>query len=371
MTANRTGAFTLRGTSAGARRGSLELAHGTVETPSFMPVGTVATVKGLTPRDLREIGSQIVLANTYHLWLRPGGDTIAAAGGLHRFMAWDRPILTDSGGFQVFSLESQRRLDDDGVTFRSHIDGSTHRFTPENVVAFEERLGIDVAMMLDVCTKLPAPPGAIEAAVRRTTEWARRGTAAWTRGQTALFGIVQGGLDERLRERSARELVPLDLPGYAIGGLSVGESREEMARFTRFTAELLPANKPRYLMGVGTVRDLLVAVDAGIDLLDCVYPTRSGRHGRALLHDGREINIRNAAYTRDMEPLDPDCSCDVCLTYQRAYLSHLFRAGELLGMRLLSYHNVFVLNDLMARARDAIERDAWPAFRQEIESRNA
>jgi len=364
------GRFTLRATSGVARRGTLELAHGVVETPSFMPVGTAATVKGLTPRDLREIGSQIILANTYHLWLRPGGDTIAAAGGLHRFMAWDRPILTDSGGFQVFSLESQRTLDDDGVTFRSHIDGSTHRFTPENVVAFEERLGVDIAMMLDVCTKLPAPEGAIEEAVRRTTAWAQRAAESWTRGDTALFAIVQGGLDERLRERSASELLPLDMPGYAIGGLSVGETREEMARLTRFTAALLPVHKPRYLMGVGTVRDLIVAVDSGVDLFDCVYPTRSGRHGRALLHDGSEINIRNAGFTRDTGPLDPACSCTVCTTYERAYLSHLFRATELLGMQLLSYHNVFVLNDLMAAARDAIERDAWDAFRQEFQPRS-
>ena len=365
------GTFALRATSGSARRGSLALAHGVVETPAFMPVGTAASVKGLTPRDLREIGAQIVLANTYHLWLRPGGDTIAAAGGLHRFMAWERPILTDSGGFQVFSLESQRSLDDDGVTFRSHIDGSTHRFTPENVVAFEERLGVDVAMMLDVCTKLPAAPGAIEDAVRRTTAWARRSAQAWSRGSTLLFAIVQGGLDERLRERSAAELVPLDMPGYAIGGLSVGETREELDRFTRFTAALLPPGKPRYLMGVGTVRDLIAAVDAGIDLFDCVYPTRSGRHGRALLHDGREINIRNAGYSRDIGPLDAACACEVCTTYERAYLSHLFRAGELLGMRLLSSHNVFVLNDVMAAARDAIERDAWDAFRQEIQGRTA
>jgi queuine tRNA-ribosyltransferase len=371
VSSGKIGTFTLRATSGNARRGTLELAHGTVETPAFMPVGTAATVKGLTPRDLREIGSQIVLANTYHLWLRPGGDTIAAAGGLHRFMAWDRPILTDSGGFQVFSLESQRQLDDDGVTFRSHIDGSTHRFTPEGVVAFQERLGVDVAMMLDVCTKLPAPPGALEEAVRRTTAWAQRCTQAWTRGESVLFAIVQGGLDERLRERSARDLVALDLPGYAIGGLSVGETRAEMARLTRFSAALLPAGKPRYLMGVGTVPDLLAAVDAGIDMLDCVYPTRSGRHGRALLHDGREINIRNAAYTRDTEPLDPDCTCEVCTTYERAYLSHLFRASELLGMRLLSYHNVFVLNDVMVRARAAIEAGRWETFRQEIQSRSA
>jgi len=359
------GAFTLRATSGSARRGTLELAHGVVETPTFMPVGTAATVKTLTPRDLRDIGSQIVLSNTYHLWLRPGRDTIVEAGGLHAFMAWDRPILTDSGGFQVFSLESQRKLDEDGVTFRSHIDGSAHRFTPENVLAFQEDLGVDVAMMLDECIKLPATPEAVEASVRRTTAWARRAVDAWRREGTALFAIVQGGLDERARERSARELVALDLPGYAIGGLSVGETREEMVRFARFSADLLPQNKPRYLMGVGTVPDLIAAVDCGVDMFDCVYPTRSGRHGRALTRAG-ELNIRNATFTRDFTPLDPTCRCTVCATYTRAYLSHLFRASELLGMQLLSYHNVYVLNELMAEARTAIENGTWADFRDRL-----
>ncbi|GAC1409132.1 MAG: tRNA guanosine(34) transglycosylase Tgt [Candidatus Velthaea sp.] len=356
------GACALRARSGAARRGSLELAHGTVETPTFMPVGTAATVKTLTPRDLREIGTQIVLANTYHLWLRPGRDTLAEAGGLHAFMAWDRPILTDSGGFQVFSLESQRKVDDDGVTFRSHLDGSSHHFTPENVVAFQEALGVDVAMMLDECIKLPATPEAIDESVRRTTAWARRAAQTWRRERTALFAIVQGGLDERARERSAAALVALDMPGYAIGGLSVGETREEMVRLARFTADLLPERKPRYLMGVGTVPDLIAAIDCGIDMFDCVYATRSGRHGRAIARGG-ELNIRNAGFTRDFTPLDRDCGCEVCATYTRAYISHLFRANELLGMRLLSYHNVFVLNDLMAEARRAIEADAWPAFR--------
>jgi queuine tRNA-ribosyltransferase len=355
-------AFAVHAVSGAARRGTLGLAHGTVETPAFMPVGTGATVKGITPAELREIGAQIVLANTYHLWLRPGRETLAALGGLHRFMAWDGPILTDSGGFQVFSLESRRELDDDGVTFRSHLDGSTHRFTPENVVAFQEELGVDVAMMLDVCVKLPASPGEIEASVRRTTLWAQRGAAAWRDGATALFGIVQGGLDERLRERSARELVALDLPGYAIGGLSVGETREEMARFTRSTAALLPEAKPRYLMGVGTVRDLVAGIDAGIDMFDCVYPTRAGRHGRAIARAG-EYNIRNAAFVRDERPVDPDCSCMVCTTFTRAYLAHLFRSEELLGPRLLSYHNLAALAALTADARAAIASGEWAAFR--------
>jgi queuine tRNA-ribosyltransferase len=354
--------FTLNGTSGGARRGTLHLTHGTVETPAFMPVGTVASVKGIEPRELRELGAEIILANTYHLWLRPGRDTLEALGGLHRFMSWDRPILTDSGGFQVFSLESQRTLDDDGVTFRSHIDGSTHRFTPENVVAFEEGIGVDIAMMLDECVSLPATPEAIAASVRRTTLWARRAAAAWRAERTALFAIVQGGLDERMRTRSADELIALDLPGYAIGGLSVGESRADMERFTRFTAALLPPEKPRYLMGVGTVRDLLAGIDAGVDMFDCVYPTRSGRHGRAITRGG-EFNIRNAGYTRDERPIDPDCGCVVCRTFTRAYLSHLFRAEELLGPRLLSYHNLAALAALTADARAAIATGTWPAFR--------
>jgi queuine tRNA-ribosyltransferase len=358
-------AFAVHAVSGAARRGTLALMHGIVETPAFMPVGTAATVKGITPADLREFGAQIILSNTYHLWLRPGRETLVELGGLHRFMAWDRPILTDSGGFQVFSLESRRKLDDDGVTFQSHLDGSTHHFTPENVVAFQEALGVDIAMMLDVCVKLPAGTDEVAESVRRTTLWARRGTAAWQRGATALFGIVQGGTDKRLREQSAREVVALDLPGYAIGGLSVGESREEMAQLTSFTAALLPEAKPRYLMGVGTVRDLIAGVDGGIDMFDCVYPTRAGRHGRAITRAG-EYNIRNAAFIRDENPVDPECSCMVCTTFTRAYLAHLFRSEELLGPRLLSYHNLAALAALMADARTAIAEGRWAAFRDGV-----
>jgi len=356
------GRFTLRATDGAARRGTLALEHGDVETPAFMPVGTAATVKGLTPGDLRAIGARIVLANTYHLWLRPGRETIEAMGGLHAFMAWDRNILTDSGGFQVFSLESRRELSERGVRFRSHLDGSEHEFTPENVVQFQEALGVDVAMALDVCLKLPATAEQIDEAVRLTSTWAERCAAARRRPQTALFGIVQGGLDEAARERSARDLVALDLPGYAIGGLSVGESREDMYRAARFTAALLPVQKPRYLMGVGTVRDLLAAVDGGVDLFDCVYPTRCGRNGRALTRSG-DLNIRNAEFARDARPLDESCACEVCTTYSRAYVSHLFRAGEMLGPRLLSLHNLAVLAGLMAEAREAIGAGRWAAFR--------
>jgi queuine tRNA-ribosyltransferase len=356
--------FALKAKDGAARRGTLTLAHGTVETPCFMPVGTAATVKGLTPADLREAGAQIVLANTYHLWLRPGRETLVAAGGLHRFMAWDRPILTDSGGFQVFSLESRRTLDDDGVTFRSHIDGSEHRFTPENVIAFQEAIGVDIAMVLDVCVKLPASHERLAESVRLTTEWAKRSAVARSRAATEVFAIVQGGLDANLRERSARELVELDFPGYAIGGLSVGETREELYATARATAEHLPEAKPRYLMGVGTVRDLIAAVDCGIDMFDCVYPTRCGRNGRAMTRSG-EYNIFNAAYATDFTPVDPTCDCAVCNSYTRAYLSHLFRSKEMLGPRLLSYHNVYLLNALMRDAREAIETGGWQAFREE------
>jgi queuine tRNA-ribosyltransferase len=357
--------FQLRGKDGGARRGSMALAHGVVETPTFMPVGTAGTVKGLTPDEVRSAHSQIVLANTYHLWLRPGLELLVAAGGLHKFMQWHGPILSDSGGFQVFSLEARRKLDEEGVTFASHLDGSRHRFTPENVVAFQEAIGVDIAMQLDVCVKLPATSDAIDESVRLSAEWARRSAAARTREETALFAIMQGGLDEAARERSARAIVELDLPGYAIGGLSVGETREEMYRVARFAASLLPEDKPRYLMGVGTVRDILMAVDCGIDMFDCVYPTRCGRNGRAMTRDG-EFSIRNAAYTRDFSPVDPKCDCYVCTTFTRAYLSHLFRAGEMLGPRLLSYHNVYVLNDLMRDARAAIEAGTWLSFRDSV-----
>ena len=366
------GEFVVRARSGEARGATLTTAHGEVATPCFMPVGTLGDVKLLEPRDLHEIGSRIVLANAYHLWLRPGRETLAAAGGIHRFMAWDGPILTDSGGYQVFSLESRRKVDDDGVTFRSHLDGSTHRFTPEGVVEFQEELGVDIAMAFDECVKLPSPRADLERSVARTTAWAQRCAAARRRAErTLLFGIVQGGLDEELRARSAAELVALDLPGYAIGGLSVGETRSEMDRLAGFTAALLPAHKPRYLMGVGTVRDLVAGIDRGIDLFDCVYPTRSGRHGRVLTRAGAEFNVRNAGYGRDFRPPDEECDCRVCATYTRAYLSHLFRSSETLGQRLLSYHNVAALTGLVRAARSAIEDDRWPAFRDTLLARAA
>jgi queuine tRNA-ribosyltransferase len=357
--------FTLHATDGCARRGTLSLAHGDVETPAFMPVGTAATVKALSPDEVRGIGSTIILANTYHLWLRPGRETIEALGGLHAFMSWDRNILTDSGGFQVFSLESRRVLSEAGVRFKSHLDGSAHEFTPENVVGFQEGLGVDIAMALDVCVKLPATQAEIDEGVRLTTAWAKRCAAARTRDATALFGIVQGGLDEASRACSANELVALDFPGYAIGGLSVGESRDDLYRMTRFSAALLPERKPRYLMGVGTVRDLVAGIDAGVDMFDCVYPTRCGRNGRALTRTG-DLNIRAAAFARDPRPLDERCGCVVCATYTRAYLSHLFRADEMLGPRLLSLHNLATLMELMRDARTAIETKTWTTFRDGI-----
>mgnify|MGYP001246048878 CR=1 FL=1 len=357
--------FNLIKADGSARRGTLRLTHGTVQTPAFMPVGTGATVKGLTPDELRSAHSQIILANTYHLWLRPGLDVLVAAGGLHAFMGWDGPILTDSGGFQVFSLQARRELDDDGVTFASHLDGSPQRFTPESVIAFQEAIGVDIAMVLDVCVQLPADSATIARALELTTEWARRSSAAHARKETAVFAIMQGGLDQRARETSAQAIVALDFPGYAIGGLSVGESREQMHELARFSAALLPAGKPRYLMGVGTVRDVLTAVDCGIDMFDCVYPTRCGRNGRAMTRNG-EFAIRNAAYVRDFTALDPDCACFVCTTFTRAYLAHLFRSNEMLGPRLLSYHNLFVLNELMRDARAAIEAGSWQKFRDSV-----
>jgi queuine tRNA-ribosyltransferase len=357
--------FALTKTDGSARCGTLRLTHGVVETPAFMPVGTGATVKGLTPDDLRSAHAQIILANTYHLWLRPGLDVLVQAGGLHEFMGWNGPILTDSGGFQVFSLQARRELDDDGVTFASHLDGSKHRFTPDNVIAFQEAIGVDIAMVLDVCVQLPADTQTIDRAIRLTTEWAKRSAAARTRKETAVFAIMQGGTDPKAREKSARDIVALDFPGYAIGGLSVGESREEMHRLARSSAALLPPEKPRYLMGVGTVRDILIAVDCGVDMFDCVYPTRCGRNGRAMTRTG-EFAIRNAAYVRDFSPLDPSCGCFVCTSFTRAYLAHLFRSNEMLGPRLLSYHNVYLLNGLMREARAAIEEGSWQKFRDSV-----
>ena len=343
--------------------------HGTVDTPAFMPVGTAVTVKGVTPEELVASGAQIILSNTYHLYLRPGHELIEDLGGLHHFMSWGGPILTDSGGFQVFSLASLRRIDDEGVRFRSHLDGSAHLLTPEKSMEIQACLGSDVAMALDECPALPAPREAIEEAVERTTRWARRCREAY-RGPGALFGIVQGGDHEDLRERSARDLLELDLPGYAVGGVSVGESREVMASAISRTAGLLPEDRPRYLMGVGKPADLVAAVAAGFDLFDCVLPTRNARNGTLFTTRGK-VNIKRTEFRDDPRPLDDGCSCETCRNYSRAYLRHLFQCGEILSSRLNTIHNLTYYQTLMARTREAIARGAFEEFRREFEATDA
>ena len=351
--------------SAGpARRGRWTTPHGVVETPVFMPVGTIATVKGLMPSQLKEVGVQKILANTYHLALRPGSELIAELGGLHRFMNWDGPILTDSGGFQVFSLARLSKLTDDKVVFRSHLDGALLELSPERAVAIQEQLGADCIMCLDECPAADLPHERIRLAVDRTTNWAKRCRDAQTRPDQALFGIVQGGVYRDLRERSAQALLALNFPGYAIGGLSVGETPAQMYETLDWTVPLLPTDKPRYLMGVGRPVDLLEAVCRGIDLFDCVLPTRNGRNAMAFTHAGA-IRIRNLKYQKDLGPLDPSCSCPVCQQFSRAYLRHLFMVNELLGPILLSWHNVAYYQQLMAEIRAAIEADRLQDFRRE------
>ncbi|RDV82989.1 tRNA guanosine(34) transglycosylase Tgt [Ammonifex thiophilus] len=336
-----------------ARWGRLFTPHGVVDTPVFMPVGTQATVKGLTPEELGALGTQILLCNTYHLYLRPGVSIVEEAGGLHRFMRWFGPILTDSGGFQVLSLAPLRKVTDEGVIFRSHLDGSEHLFTPEKVVDLQERLGPDIAMVLDECPPYPASREEIERAVKRTSAWAERSLKVWRRKEVTFFGIVQGGVYRDLRERSVKELVALDFPGYAIGGLSVGEPKELTYAVLDWVVPLLPPDKPRYLMGVGTPEDILEGVARGVDMFDCVLPTRLGRHATVFTRRGR-INIRRAAYARDFGPLEEGCQCYTCRHYTRAYLHHLFRAEEMLGPRLLTLHNLHFLFRLMERIREAI-----------------
>jgi queuine tRNA-ribosyltransferase len=345
--------FEVLHTDGAARAGRLYTPHGVVETPVFMAVGTQATVKGLTPAQLEEAGTQVVLGNTYHLALRPGDDVIAGLGGLHRFMGWGRPILTDSGGYQVYSLAACRKIDDTGAVFRSHIDGALLELTPERAVAIQENLGADVAMCLDECPPTDAPPDCWRQAVRRTVLWAGRCREAHRRPDQALFAIVQGGLDVDLRAECARELVALDFPGYALGGFSVGEAPERMATALGPCAALLPEHKPRYLMGVGRPQDVLAAVRAGLDMFDCVLPTRNGRNASAFT-DGGVVKLRNARHRRDPAPLESGCPCYTCRTCSRAYLHHLFLADEMLGPTLLSLHNVAFYNRLMAGLRGAI-----------------
>jgi queuine tRNA-ribosyltransferase len=356
--------FTLQRTDDVARAGVLRTAHGDVPTPVFMPVGTQAAVKGLSPEELRTCGARIILANAYHCYLRPGPEIIERAGGLHGFMGWDRALLTDSGGFQVFSLSKLSRVDDDGYHFASHLDGSRHTFTPESVVALQEALGSDVAMLLDDVAPAGVDRARAADSARRTLLWAQRARTAKKRGDQLTFAIVQGSTFDDLRRANARSLVALDFPGYAIGGLWVGESKEESIAMTRATCEELPEDKPRYLMGVGTPEDLLDGIAVGVDLFDCVYPTRCARHALALTSRGR-LNLRNAKFADDFTPLDPECSCEACSGFTRAYISHLFRAGEQLGARLASIHNVTYLVRFAAGARDAILAGRFADYRAE------
>jgi queuine tRNA-ribosyltransferase len=344
-----------------ARAGEFMTPHGVVPTPLFMPVGTRATVKGVTVDQLHELDAHIVLSNTYHLFLRPGAEIVREAGGLHRFMAWDRPILTDSGGFQVFSLAETVKLSDDGVEFRSILDGSKHFWTPEDNMAIQEAFGADIIMQLDQCPPYPAEKSFVAEAVRRSAEWAARCKAAHTREDQALFGIVQGGVHPDLRAESANRLTELDFPGYGIGGYSVGEPHELMLESLGPVAELLPADRPRYLMGVGNPTTMLEAIALGVDLFDCVLPTRTARMGTAFSSEGR-MNLRNAQYARDFGPLDPACDCPVCRTYSRAYLRHLVSTKEMLGSTLLSIHNIHVLLDLARRARAAVVAGTYGSF---------
>lgn len=344
----------MTGSQGEARRGRLVTARGEVETPVFMPVGTQATVKTMTPEELQEIGVGILLSNTYHLYLRPGTEIISRAGGLHAFMNWPRPILTDSGGFQVFSLGPLRKVTEEGVTFRSHIDGSTHFFSPEIAIEVQESLGSDIIMPLDQVVAYPASYEQAREAMERSVRWARRCLERHRRtDQQALFGIVQGGVYSDLREQCCRNLLALDFPGYAIGGLSVGEPLETMCAMLDIITPLLPRDKPRYLMGVGSPDALLEGVRRGVDLFDCVLPTRIARNGRVMVADGY-LTLRNAKYAQDLRPIDPSCGCYVCRHYSRAYLRHLLKAGEILGLRLTTYHNLFFLTNFMAEIRRAI-----------------
>jgi queuine tRNA-ribosyltransferase len=353
--------FEVMAADGAARRGRLHTTHGIVETPVFMPVGTQATVKGLTPQQVREADAQIILGNTYHLCLRPGDDVIAEMGGLHRFMAWDRPILTDSGGFQVYSLAPTRKIDDRAAVFRSHIDGVLVDLTPERAVAIQENLGSDIAMCLDECPPHDTPPDYLRVAVGRTIRWAERCKAAHKRADQALFAIVQGGTDLDLRAECARELTAMDFPGYALGGFSVGETATQMVSALGPSAALLPAGKPRYLMGVGRPEDVLAGVRAGIDMFDCVLPTRNGRNASAFTDDG-EIRLRNACHKRDSRPLESGCPCYVCRHFSRAYLHHLFLAKEMLGPTLLSLHNIAYYCRLTAEIRQSIEQGRLDEF---------
>src|SRR5690242_9734215 len=359
--------FTLKKTDGSARLGEFVTPHGPVQTPTFMPVGTQATVKGLTPEEVRASGAEILLGNTYHLMLRPGAERVAALGGLHKFMNWDGPILTDSGGFQVMSLAPLRKLTEHAVTFRSHIDGAMFELTPERAIEIQGLLGSDIVMQLDECLKLPAPKNEIERAMSLSLRWAERSKKAFdapARAGAALFGIVQGGDDPNLRAKSARALVDIGFHGYAIGGLAVGEPQEVMLKIVQETTPMLPADRPRYLMGVGTPEDILEAVARGVDMFDCVMPTRNGRHGMAFTRSG-PLNLANARHAEDSAPIDDESPHPAARTYSRAYLHHLVKANEILGAVLLSTINIAYYQALMAGMRAAIEAGRFADFRAE------
>jgi len=356
-TAENLGQFTITHTDGLARRGSLVTSHGVVQTPIFMPVGTQGSVKALAPDDLEAAGSQIILGNTYHLYLRPGDELLARMGGLHRFANWTKPILTDSGGFQVFSLKEIRKLSEEGVEFRSHIDGSKHFFSPEKVMSIQNNIGSDIMMVLDECVAYGADYDYTAKSLELTTRWAKRCRAAHPKHKNGqlLFGITQGGFFKDLRERSLEQLAEVDFDGFAIGGLSVGESIPEMYDMLQHIAPMLPGEKPRYLMGVGTPMDILTGIGTGVDMFDCVLPTRNARNGTLYTSQGK-VNIRRAQYREDQGPLDPDCRCYTCRTFSRAYLRHLYVAQELLSYRLNSLHNIAFFLNLARQAREAIEQ---------------
>ncbi len=349
-----------------ARRGRMTTPHGVIETPVFMPVGTAATVKAMRPEEVKELGAEIILSNTYHLYLRPGHEIVREAGGLHRFMNWDRPILTDSGGFQVFSLGDLRKITEEGVQFRSHIDGSKHMLSPEKSIEVQTALGSDIMMAFDECAPYPADRTYVKNSLERTTRWLKRCKEAWSdRENQALFGIMQGGMYKDLRKQSAQEIVELDLPGYAIGGLSVGEPKELMCEVLDDCVDHLPQDKPRYLMGVGTPDYLFEGVERGVDMFDCVLPTRIARHGMAMTSEGK-VNIKNAKYERDFTPLDHQCDCYTCRNYSRAYLRHLFKCNEILSAMLLSNHNLHFLVNLMKNIRKSIEEDRFKEYKSQF-----
>ncbi|WP_276352796.1 tRNA guanosine(34) transglycosylase Tgt [Cohnella caldifontis] len=350
----------------GARLGRLHTPHGTIDTPVFMPVGTQATVKGMSPEELKDLGAQIILSNTYHLFVRPGHELIREAGGLHRFMNWDRPILTDSGGFQVFSLAENRKISEDGVEFRSHLNGDKLYLSPEVATAVQNALGSDILMAFDECPPYPADYEYVKRSTERTSRWAERCLKAHARpGDQALFGIVQGGMHADLRRMSVRDLTSLDFPGYSIGGLSVGEPKPLMYEMLEETVPLLPSDKPRYLMGVGSPDALVEGSIRGIDMFDCVLPTRIARNGTVMTSRGRLV-VRHAKYANDFAPLDPECSCYACRNYSRAYIRHLIKADEMFGLRLTTVHNLHFLVELMRRIREAIRADRLRDFRDEF-----